>query len=376
MNLNRKTLKKSPLKSNGSYPVEIKTINGDFSFNLFRFKSPTGSSNYFRECNIFNDTFGERASYESNKVKDFACYYASKMSYENVSELIKQRSGGMSISDQHIQQLVIEKSLKIERNQGKLIEKNKHTAMPLLEKWDLYNPLIEEVIWMEDGVSVSKQKEKRDKVVKKGKQRTITDMILLEKPTGGFECIVAANNICLTALSMAKLKESYSGKSIHLVVISDGSRTIKNRSVELFGEQYQHILDWYHLKKKIKELMSMIAPNKEFKRQYITELSTLLWHGNSQQAISKLEKYQTKNQEKYQELIDYLTKNQAFIIDYDKRKKAGKTIGSGRMEKTIDCMVARRQKEKAMSWSPKGSKALAVVTAYIANCKSATVNLH
>jgi hypothetical protein len=29
-----------------------------------------------------------------------------------------------------------------------------------------------------------------------------------------------------------------------------------------------------------------------------------------------------------------------------------------------------------MSWSPKGSNALAVVTAHIANCKSATVDLH
>ena len=310
---------------------------------------------------------GERASYESNKVKDFACFYASKMSYENVSELVKQRSGGMTLSDQHIQQLVIEKSLKIEQKQKELIEKNKDIAMPILEKGGLYDPLIEEIIWMEDGVSVSKQKEMRDKIVKKGKQRAITDMILLEKPTGGFECIVAANDICLTALSMAKLKENYSGKNINLVVISDGSRTIKNRSVELFGEQYQHILDWYHLRKKIKELMSMIAPNKDFKSQYVTELSTLLWYGNIEQAMENLKKYQTKNQEKHQELIDYLTKNQPFIIDYAKRKQAGKTIGSGRMEKTIDCIVARRQKEKAMSWSEKGSNALAVVTAHIAN---------
>ena len=108
----------------------------------------------------------------------------------------------------------------------------------------------------------------------------------------------------------------------------------------------------------------------------MSELSALLWHGNIEEAIRKLENYQTKNQEKHQELFDYLTKNQLYVIDYAKRKEAGKTIGSGRMEKTIDCMVARRQKEKAMSWSPKGSNALAVVTAHIANYKSATINLH
>jgi len=89
-----------------------------------------------------------------------------------------------------------------------------------------------------------------------------------------------------------------------------------------------------------------------------------------------LEKYQTKNQEKYQELVHYLKKNQLYVIDYSKRKAEGKIIGSGRIEKAIDCMVARRQKEKAMNWSPKGSNALAVITAHVANFKSATINLH
>ena len=252
MNHNNKSSKKSLLKSNGSYPVEIKTINGSFSFNLFRFKSINGSSNYFRESGVLGDSLGERGSYESKKLKDFVSYYATKISYQNVSELTKERAAGLSISDQRIQQIVIEKTVKIEESQKSAIEKSKTMAAPIFEKKDLYDPLTEEVIWMEDGISVSKQKEKRNKIAKKGKERTTTDMILLEKKVGGFECILAANNICLTALSMAKLKENYSGQSINLVVISDGSRTIKNRSIELFGENYQHILDWYHLQKKVK----------------------------------------------------------------------------------------------------------------------------
>lgn len=375
MNHNNKSSKKSLLKSNGSYPVEIKTINGSFSFNLFRFKSINGSSNYFRESGVLGDSLGERGSYESKKLKDFVSYYATKISYQNVSELTKERAAGLSISDQRIQQIVIEKTVKIEESQKSAIEKSKTMAAPIFEKKDLYDPLTEEVIWMEDGISVSKQKEKRNKIAKKGKERTTTDMILLEKKVGGFECILAANNICLTALSMAKLKENYSGQSINLVVISDGSRTIKNRSIELFGENYQHILDWYHLQKKVKDLMSMIAPNKELKSQYISELSSLLWHGFVDQVLQKLENYQVKNQEKYQELIDYLTKNKAYIICYSKRKEAAKTIGSGRMEKTVDSIVARRQKEKAMSWSKKGSIALALITAQYYNNSFATENL-
>ncbi|MDZ7899431.1 MAG: hypothetical protein U5N85_15585 [Arcicella sp.] len=132
-----------------------------------------------------------------------------------------------------------------------------------------------------------------------------------------------------------------------MVVISDGSRTIKNRSVELFRAQYEHILDGYHLKKKLKELMSMIAPNKDAKSQYVSELSTLLWCGNIEEAIGKLEKYQIKNQEKHQELLDYLKKNKPYIIDYAKRKEVGKTIGSGRMEKpwTVSWLEGKRKKQ-------------------------------
>lgn len=347
---------------------------------MFRFKSDKGSSNYFRESGIFGNSLGEKVSYESEKLKDFSSYYATKMSYENVSELLEKRTGNDSLSDQRIQQIVIEESVKIGKKQTEMIEKNQTVSMPILGKADLYDSLIEEVIWMEDGVCVSQQKEKRDKVAKNGKQRTTTDMILLETPKGNFDCIVAANGISLTALSRAILKENYSGKSINLVAISDGSRTIKNRSVDLFGEQYHHILDWYHLQKKVKDLMSMIAPSKELKSQYVAELSTLLWYGNIEQTLNKLESYQTKTTpngiEKHQELLDYLKKNQPYIINYAKRKELGKTIGSGRMEKTVDCIVARRQKEKAMSWSEKGSIALAVVTAQVANNRVTTENLH
>ena len=50
------------------------------------------------------------------------------------------------------------------------------------------------------------------------------------------------------------------------------------------------------------------------------------------------------------ELISYLEKHQAEIINYNRRSRAGKTIGSGQMEKGVDLAVGRRQKHKAMSW--------------------------
>jgi hypothetical protein len=64
-----------------------------------------------------------------------------------------------------------------------------------------------------------------------------------------------------------------------LVVISDGSKTIKNRYFSLFGKSYTHILDWYHLQEKVRQLMTMIGINKEIKENQTIELLNLLWNG-------------------------------------------------------------------------------------------------
>ena len=48
-------------------------------------------------------------------------------------------------------------------------------------------------------------------------------------------------------------------------------------------------------------------------------------------------------------------------IDYDRRRRVGKCIGSGRMEKGVDLVVGHRQKKKGLSWSSNGSKALSLL---------------
>jgi hypothetical protein len=87
-----------------------------------------------------------------------------------------------------------------------------------------------------------------------------------------------------------------------------------------------------------------------------------VWHGKTIEALDYLTQIPTvRNQEKFEELRGDLTKHQTEIIDYDQRKKAGKTIGRGRCEKTKDAIVAHRQKKKGMAWSRSGSKALAII---------------
>jgi len=59
--------------------------------------------------------------------------------------------------------------------------------------------------------------------------------------------------------------------------------------------------------------------------------------------------------------LTYIEKHKVEIIDYGKRKQAGKNIGNGRMEKGVDQVIGFRQKRKDMSWSEKGSKSLGML---------------
>ena len=54
-----------------------------------------------------------------------------------------------------------------------------------------------------------------------------------------------------------------------------------------------------------------------------------------------------------------------FVSLKKKRKEAKKVIGSGRMEKQNDVILAGRQKRIGMSWSKQGSRSLAIVTAHL-----------
>jgi len=336
------------VRSNGSYPVKVKTINGSFDFQLNRFKGVDGSTNYFSLAGFFK----EEGSYYTPKLAEFVSCCATKMSYSSVSEFTLERCAGVSMSDQHIQEIVRSTAKKIGIQQTELITNSRSLASPILELSDIYNSEHKEVMWFEDGISVSQQKSKRDKIAKIGKERTTTDIILLARPNEGYECVVAAENVSLTDLAEAKLKAYYGGKSINIAVISDGSRTIKNRCNTLFSQNYTHILDWYHLQKKVKDLMSMIAPDKSAKVEYIQELNHLLWNGRGREALETLNLYKVRNADKCNELIGYIEKNIDHIIDYKRRKESCKVIGSGRMEKMVDQIVARRKKEKAMTCSP------------------------
>jgi hypothetical protein len=126
------------------------------------------------------------------------------------------------------------------------------------------------------------------------------------------------------------------------------------------------ILDWYHLHKKCKELLSMALNGRDIRNAVLKNLIPLLWHGLVDQAIAYLKSLpdaEIKNEDELIHLVQYLAKNRPMIPVYAVRRELGLRNSSNRAEKANDLLVAERQKHNGMSWSPSGSVALASVTA-------------
>ena len=105
----------------------------------------------------------------------------------------------------------------------------------------------------------------------------------------------------------------------------------------------------------------MVAHDKVEGERMEGRVLSLLWRGRDSEALSYLRSVKARREEALSSLVLYLENHASEIIDYERRAKAGKTIGSGRMEKAVDLVVGIRQKDKGMSWSEAGSRALALL---------------
>jgi hypothetical protein len=322
------------------------------------------------------------------RLQELCGYYSNRLSYEEVAKLVERVSGERLLSDQKIGQIVSTKALKlsqeIHKNTITTLAKSDQHVVRVNPKVDIYNPEEKEILLFDDGIQVKRQKEQREAKAKLNKEvqnrgtlasktpAVMTDIVLLQKSTGEFEYITApidatgADSLSLSTVVKAKVLKRYGGETqpLNLVAITDGAKVIRNRLFTIFGAAVVVILDCYHLWKKLRDLMSMIAVNKLDKSKHLKFIMPELWQGKTAIVLEYL-KHQiiVKNQDKCQELIDYLDKHQSEIINYNRRRQAGKTIGSGRMEKGVDLTVGSRQKNKGMSWSRLRSRALSLLKA-------------
>lgn len=345
----------------------VSTLNGCFPYVVKRLKVGASSGNFFSLTNYFDNPSGKKVSYESSGLRAFAIKYATKLSYSNVSSLITETCKGTRLSNQHIHALVEAQAREITTIQKEkiVIFKALDTKLKAVAT-DIYDANSKEIIYLTDDVCVKTQKSKRDKQPRASikTKRHNTRISMFQDSSKTYKTVVAGAGIDNTQLVEALICEAYplQTRTLPIVAITDGASNIKNELKTLFGEHFTHILDWYHLQKKVHQTMTMIVPKIE-KEAHCKNMIQLLWNGKSIETIAYLEAISAKNDTQKAMLITYLRKNENTIIDYALRKQAGKTIGSGRTEKKNDTLVAKRQKYNGMAWSPKGSLAITLVTA-------------
>jgi hypothetical protein len=368
---------------NGTIPLEIKTLHGKFRFKVQRLKIKDNDEE--KDVTYFDLTHQFQDGYISDRLKEFSSYYSNRLSYEDVEELIERITGEKQLSDQKIRGIVVDKAEELSKeiaNEVKNTLKDESVKMPLVNsKVDIYNPEEEEILLFDDGIQVKGQKETRQPMedvlplepvegCESKKIRITSSVIMVEKNDGGFEYITGVIDeegeelLRLEEVVKSKIIEEHGEKKgpLNFVAITDGAKDIRLRLLAIFGIVITIILDWYHLVKKVRELMSMIAMNKEEKLIHLKYLFYHLWRGMTDEAQRYLEtEVKAKNDKKLDELITYIEKHSEEIIDYGRRKESGKTIGSGRVEKGCDQVIGNRQKKKGMSWSKQGSRSLGIL---------------
>jgi hypothetical protein len=357
--------KKEGLVSKGYRQVSINGIEGKVRFSLERYKI---GSDFFSSTKQFENGL------ESKKIKSWIKQEVQHKSYSTLCQSLETLTGDVLYSSNHLCN-----KIKSYAKEVTVATIKPYHGMQLVIPFadadiDIYDAKSEEILLFDDAIGVKRQKEKRVIGYKKELKTVQTDLIEVQKPSGRFEYITGGYGVkdwnIETALS-CWICYNYQDKKLPIVAITDGAKSIRLRLWRVFGGQVVVILDWYHLNKKMRELLSMVAWGKKDKEEILKIVMPLLWKGKTDQCIAHVQTLKPRNQEKFNELIEYLTKHKHEIIDYKKRKEAGKTIGSGRAEKGVDLVVAQRQKNKPIAWSEAGSHALSVLRADDLNMKMA-----
>lgn len=226
-----------------------------------------------------------------------------------------------------------------------------------------------------DDVGVKGQSEERGKdsisgSKQDGKKYVYTTVAQVVKDKKNYSLVGAGIKVTIRYLISFLLSNGFLGYRFQF--FTDG-HTVLNDTIRSCFKWYPNlgiILDWFHLVKKCKELLSMALKGRSIRNETLREIMPLLWHGFTDRAISvlrQIEPEKVKDNEKCSKLISYLDRNKEMIPCYALRKRLGLRNSSAIGEKMNDLLVSSRQKHNGMSWSKTGSHALAALTAVKAN---------
>jgi len=199
-------IKKKPdsLRCNGTAEIKIKTLNGSFPFKNQRFLEDNCDQTSHTYLGLTNQL--EDGHHLSESLKELSTYYANRLSYEEVEELVERTTGEKQLSDQSVHNTVVDKALEISKQVESFamsVLEDDTLALPEIDQEvDVYDAKGKEVLIFVDGIGVKKQSESRassksaiteaeDDTEKSG-SRVNSNIVLLEKKDGNFEYITSA----------------------------------------------------------------------------------------------------------------------------------------------------------------------------------------
>jgi hypothetical protein len=159
------------------------------------------------------------------------------------------------------------------------------------------------------------------------------------------------------------------------IYICDGDKSLWKIKQEHFPLA-KGILDWTHISRNLHKALALIEDEKKRKTK-TRQLSSLLYHGNTQKSLSLLNKLiiklkkdnqTSKDLENLVEFKGYIENNQDYIVDYEKLKQEGYLISSSVMESTINTIAANRlKKNRSRKWIRAGADGVSRVITAIKN---------
>ena len=302
--------------------------------------------------------------------------WATRFCYSEGARLLEEYCGAPLLSEDSLWRLVVQQAARLDAEQGKAIAaiaEQSEAALPsptfrAVTEPEMYEGHLPEFVALTDAICVASQKPTRQKAgeirVEKEAKRHDTDVFVLPRRDGGeqFFCEGLSETWSCVAAASAFLRQEWSGVALSVVAITDGAKKIRSDLATLFGMGVRVILDWYHLGKRVKENLCMVAHSTAEREEWESVLLGFLWGGHVTEAISFLSGLPARRAKAKTDLLGYLEKHASEIIDYRRRQQVGKAIGSGRMEKAVDQVIGVRQKNRGMSWTKQGSRALALLT--------------
>lgn len=222
-----------------------------------------------------------------------------------------------------------------------------------------------------DDVLVKRQKEAR-KSEAEDTHVNVANTVIHIQVDGRLYIITAVGIKEAFRILVAFLLENNLFEGRQLVFMSDGAKEIKEYAEKFFSwRPYILILDWFHLAKRIRELISMcLKMPKDNKGPIIKKILNYLWVGNINGAITYIKSFKSsiiKNENVHQDMIAYLLRKKENICCHALRREFKLRLSSNTAEKANDLVVADRQKHNGMSWSYDGSGALALLSATCRN---------